>query len=74
MVRFHGALAERAGRDPHFHYHYVTAREMYNLVKATEAGWAGPVAGALDHELLPGPALRSNGTLESQLGASARPA
>jgi hypothetical protein len=52
MVRFHEALAERARRDPHFHYHYVTAREMYNLVKAAEAGFQGSVAQARDYELL----------------------
>ena len=42
MVRFHEALADRPRRDPHFHFHYVTAREMYNLARAAEAGWAGP--------------------------------
>jgi hypothetical protein len=52
MVRFHEELARRAREDPHFHYHYVTAREMYNLVKAAEAGWKGSVAEALDYELL----------------------
>jgi hypothetical protein len=52
MVRFHQALAERADRDPHFHFHYVTAREMYNLVRAAEAGWEGSVADARDFELL----------------------
>ena len=52
MRRFHQALAEHAARSPHFHYHYVTAREMYNLAKAAEAGWQGSVAGALDYELL----------------------
>jgi hypothetical protein len=52
MVRFHQELARRAAADPGFHYHYVTAREMYNLVKAAEAGWTGSVAGALDFELL----------------------
>ena len=53
MVRFHRELAEHAQRNPRFHYHYVTAREMYNLVKAAEAGWRGGVAEALDFELLP---------------------
>jgi hypothetical protein len=53
MVRFHEGLAERTARDPNFHYHYVTAREMYNLVKAAEAGWSGSVAEALDYELVP---------------------
>jgi hypothetical protein len=52
MVRFHQELAEEARRNARFHYHYVTAREMYNLVKAAEAGWRGPVAQALDFELL----------------------
>ena len=52
MARFHEELAARARANPHFHYHYVTAREMYNLVKAAEAGWAGDVAGALDFELV----------------------
>ena len=52
MQRFHRALADQAAKQPHFHYHYVTAREMYNLAKAAEAGWQGSVAGALDYELL----------------------
>jgi hypothetical protein len=67
MVRFHEDLARRARDNPHFHYHYVTAREMYNLVKAAEAGWRGSVAEALDFELaspfdsccpIPAPALQ----------------
>ena len=45
MVRLHEELARRAREDAHFHYHYVTAREMYNLVKAAEAGYRGDVAG-----------------------------
>jgi hypothetical protein len=48
MRRFHEGLAERARRNPRFHYHYVTAREMVNLIKAAEAGWTGSVAGARD--------------------------
>src|SRR5262249_54105197 len=48
MRRFHEALAERAGENPRFHSHYVTAREMYNLAKAAEAGFKGPVSQALD--------------------------
>ena len=51
MVRFHEELARRAAANPKFHYHYVTAREMYNLVKAAEAGWQGTVAEARDYEL-----------------------
>jgi hypothetical protein len=49
MARFHEDLAGRARDDPRFHYHYVTAREMYNLAKAAEDGYQGPVAGALDY-------------------------
>jgi hypothetical protein len=51
MIEFHRALARRALEDPHFHVHYVTARELYNLAKAAEAGWAGPVAEARDYLL-----------------------
>jgi hypothetical protein len=57
MLRFHRALAEHAAGHPNFHYHYVTAREMYNLVRAAEAGWTGGVAEARDYELVPGPAM-----------------
>jgi hypothetical protein len=52
MARFHQALAQRANAEPWFHYHYVTAREMYNLVRAAEAGWQGTVAEARDFELV----------------------
>jgi hypothetical protein len=63
MVEFHRALARRATVDPNFHVHYVTAREMYNLARAAEAGWKGSVADARDFQLVwdgaraPGPAL-----------------
>jgi hypothetical protein len=52
MVRFHEALARTAAEDPHFHFHYVTAREMYNLALAAEAGWKGSVAEARDFRLV----------------------
>jgi hypothetical protein len=51
MVRFHGDLARLAAEDPGFHFHYVTAREMYNLVRAAEAGWTGSVNAARDYRL-----------------------
>jgi hypothetical protein len=54
MARFHEALAGRAREDAAFHYHYVTAREMYNLVKAAEAGWKGSIAEARDYRLVLG--------------------
>ena len=52
MVRFHQDLALHAQNDPNFHFHYVTAREMYNLVRAAEAGWQGPVDLARDYCLV----------------------
>jgi hypothetical protein len=52
MARLHDALAERSRLDPDFHFHYVTAREMYNLARAAEAGWAGSVLDALNFELV----------------------
>ncbi|MGD1277663.1 MAG: right-handed parallel beta-helix repeat-containing protein [Tepidisphaeraceae bacterium] len=52
MVEFHTALAKRSMFDPNFHYHYVTAREMYNLVRAAEDRWTGSVDDARDYELL----------------------
>ena len=52
MREFHQALAARARQNARFHFHYVTAREMYNLVRAAEAGWRGTVADARDFELV----------------------
>ena len=52
MVRFHEELAARAMADDHFHFHYVTAREMYNLARAAEAGWSGSVLDARDFVLV----------------------
>ena len=51
MSQFHASLAERAGCNRNFHYHYVTARQMYNLIRAAEAGWTGRVEEARDFEL-----------------------
>jgi hypothetical protein len=59
MLEFHRGLQERAGANRNFHFHYVTAREMYNLAKAAEAGYAGTVADALDYELVSNIANRS---------------
>lgn len=52
MVTFHRDLARRAQADENFHYHYVTAREMYNLARAAEAGFDGEVRDALDYEVV----------------------
>jgi hypothetical protein len=51
MVRFHEDLARRARQDPNFQFHYVTAREMFNLVRAAEAGWRDAIAPARDYQL-----------------------
>jgi hypothetical protein len=60
MVAFHRSLARRADADPSFHFHYVTAREMYNLVRAAEARWQGTVTDARDFELVFNGDLREN--------------
>jgi hypothetical protein len=54
MREFHRELARRAKADRNFQFHYVTAREMYNLARAAEAGWQGTVAAARDYELVSG--------------------
>ncbi|WP_206107607.1 hypothetical protein [Paludisphaera rhizosphaerae] len=66
-VEFHRDLERRTRRDPNFHFHYVTARELYNLIRAAESGWSGSVAEALDYHLTwdagRAAAGRSDGTL-----------
>jgi hypothetical protein len=52
MVRFHQALAQWSEENPAFQFHYVTAREMFNLARAAEAGWQGSVAEARDYEVV----------------------
>ncbi len=51
MLQFHRDLARLAQENPDFHYHYVTAREMVNLARAAEDGWAGDVRFARDYVL-----------------------
>jgi hypothetical protein len=41
MRAFHRALAELAADDQTIRYHYVTAREMVNIIHAAEAGHSG---------------------------------
>jgi hypothetical protein len=70
MVRFHEMLARRARADSNFHVHYVTAREMYNLARAAEAGWGGNVEDARDFELMTGvcqPSIRVDGPLSREV-------
>jgi hypothetical protein len=51
MARFHEALATYASSRPRFYYHYVSAREMANLVYAAQDGWQGSVNDARDYRL-----------------------
>jgi hypothetical protein len=64
MVRFHQTLRQRADRDPNFHFHYVTAREMYNLAKAAELRRPEQVDYLRDHRL-PAPICAAQ---ESRIG------
>jgi hypothetical protein len=41
MNRFHSALPQFVSEHPDFHFHYVTARELVNIVHAAEAGKTG---------------------------------
>ena len=41
MRAFHRSLAEMAAADASLRFHYVTARELVNLVHAAEAGHSG---------------------------------
>ena len=51
MIQFHRDLARRAAEDPRFFVHYVSAREMVNLIQAASSGWLGSVADARDFSL-----------------------
>lgn len=70
MQRFHSSLVQRAAENTHFHFHYVTAREMYNLVKAAESGWQGSVADAIDFELQWNSSLTGTLLLPTSVGST----
>jgi hypothetical protein len=72
MRLFHQQLAQRAEEDRRFHYHYVTAREMYNLVRAAESGWQGSVEEARDFELLSVCEIGTQITRMQRMGADPR--
>ena len=52
MEKFHEELGRRSQTNRNFRYHYVTARQMYNLARAAESGWTGGVHEARDFELV----------------------
>jgi hypothetical protein len=41
MRRFHTSLHDFAAAHPNFHFHYVTARQLVNIVHAAESGQSG---------------------------------
>ncbi len=53
MVRFHQLLRERADRDPRFHFHYVTAREMANIALTAADGVDLSVRDARSYRYVP---------------------
>lgn len=57
--RFYRDLAGLAQRQPGFRFHFVTARELTNLVHAAEDGRDGDPAAWLDYRLSPPPVSRS---------------
>jgi hypothetical protein len=54
-VQMHEYLQQKYNRGGNFRLHYVTAREMFNLVKAAEAGKGGNPNSFRDYLLLPPP-------------------
>jgi hypothetical protein len=69
MVRFHESLALVAKKHPAFQFHYVTAREMCNMVHAAEDGWRGSVCEARDYRLVPNREFKDGGHVAAALGA-----
>lgn len=54
---FHQDLSRYAAENPNVRYHYVTARELANLIHAAEAGATTLSPDALDHRLSKPPLL-----------------
>jgi hypothetical protein len=55
FARLHGALLDTCPDGGRCALHYVTAREMYNIVKAAEAGETGNPSHYRDYEITPPP-------------------
>ncbi len=73
MQQLHEALAQRANAKPDFRYHYVSAREMYNLARAAKANWPGSVNQARDFELPPPSSSELNNNFRKSLTAACQP-
>lgn len=55
MAAFHEALAEAGEKGSPWLLHYVTARELFNIIKAAEAGCSGSPSDYRDHLISPPP-------------------
>ena len=51
MLEFHRTIGEAFNDGVRYRLHYVSAREMYNIVKAAEAGCAGDPSAYRDFEI-----------------------
>jgi hypothetical protein len=60
--RMHRHLHQRYNDGARWRLHYVTAREVYNAVKAAERGMRGDPGQYRDLELAPPPAGRTDAT------------
>ena len=58
MRDLHAALQGEFNDGQAWRLHYVTTRELYNLVRAAEDGWTGDPAEARDWEIGPPPVSR----------------
>jgi hypothetical protein len=57
--RMHAYLGERFNDGHHWRLHYASARELYNMVKAAEAGKTGTPGDFRDYDVSPPPASRA---------------
>jgi hypothetical protein len=76
--RMHAYLGEAYNDGTRYRLHYVTARELYNVIKAAEAGLTGNPGAYRDYVIKPyayrTEEERIQGTDEPQRGANAGPA
>jgi hypothetical protein len=72
MDDFHAALRRSFDDGQHGQLHYVTAREMANLVRAAEQGYEGPPHLFLDNWLVPPDVRRGTAVASPALASVAR--
>jgi len=61
VARMFSHLERRYNDGTNYRLHYVTAREMYNIARAAEAGLAGDPGAYRDH-VVPAPTYRPRGS------------